>query len=1130
MSPPTLVHALADKLDAFPGRPLYTFLDVNGREVDELDYLGVVRRAAGVAAALRERGVNAGDRVLLVYPPEGMDFIAGFFGCLLIGAVAVPASSPDPRHLERDLPGLRHIAADCEAAVVLSHATYRRLGTLFSARDALRGLLRGRLDRPDWPDLPWISGDRIPAAPEAEARALLQEATGTITADTLAFLQYTSGSTSRPRGVRVRHRNAVHNVTVMARNSGVNAESVLVGWVPVYHDMGLTGGILNAVCTGARCIGFSPMSFLRRPELWLEALTRYRGTHAAGPNFGYAYTLRGLRPDASYDLSAWRVALQGGEPLRARTIEQVGRALAPHGFSGDRFANIYGMAETVLFVSGRVDAPPTFLHLDSRALEVQGRVVVQDRADATTRTLIGCGVPDAEHGVHIRVVDPHTCRACATDRVGELWLQSPSNADGYWGHPKEANDARFRARIEGEPDAGPFLRTGDLGFVHGGEVFLCGRHKDLLILAGRNVYPQDLEATIEEAHPRIRRGNVACFGVEVEGEERLVVVAEVKAPDGAEAVVDAIRAQVAEAHGLPCHQITLIRKNTLPKTTSGKVQRSRTRECWRQQALEVVHASAIGGGPATIAPPWKPDADEADLPLVDQIRHEAARLLGLDPDRVGPDSSLRALGMDSIQAMDLHDALEARTGAALPMATLFERPTPRGLAEAVQAARPASSPPTSSLTDATILPLSTIQAAIWHDHHARPGSHITTTALRITGPCTPDHVARALRDLLARHPLLRTAFPDADRAEVHTLDALDPAPLVEPADLSDAELFSRMAADVRTPLDAARAPLLRARIFPRSDALILQLTAHHLIYDAVSITRLQEELIARLGAIAGGDDLDQDAATGPDYRAWLDRERAYLASPTAAEDRAWWMHHLAGAELDPIPGPLPADSVQQSVSAVLDRAATDTLLAAADAHGVTLFTLLLADYCGALADALDRGEICLGTTVSLRGRALADVLGPLFNYVVLRVPSSDRTPDALLQAAHQAVQGALAHARTPFQPLVDELTGDPSGVRLGLSANLNLYDLDAMARSSLTSRLRAGPVDVGPLQVQALPMSALPVVRPYTLQCGVVREGGRLTVGLRYAPALVDEARARLILDGFTARLAARAPGLRSEA
>ncbi len=331
---------------------------------------------------------------------------------MLLGAIAVPVASPDPRYLDRELPKLRHVVENSGARVALTHAKYRALTTLVSVRDGVTNVLRGR-ETSSWPKLSWLLSNRIKRAEPKEAAARLARAASTFGADDIVYLQYTSGSTSAPKGVVVRHKNLVHNLELIARNTRVDSTSVLVGWVPLFHDMGLAGGILNAMYTGARCISFSPMTFLAAPRLWLEAVDRYRGTHIAAPNFGYEYVLRGVRDGDAFDLSSLRATLQGGEPMLVPTMDRVEAALARMRFDPTSFCNVYGMAEAVLFVSGQIGRKPTLLRGDRAVMDRDGMIV-----PASPHAPVGdaCGQRCARRGAR-RVGDrrrPRHAAAAAT--------------------------------------------------------------------------------------------------------------------------------------------------------------------------------------------------------------------------------------------------------------------------------------------------------------------------------------------------------------------------------------------------------------------------------------------------------------------------------------------------------------------------------------------------------------------------------------------------------------------------------------------------------------------------------------------------------------------------------------------
>ncbi|WP_253895921.1 non-ribosomal peptide synthetase, partial [Corallococcus exercitus] len=570
--------------------PLYTFLgDGDGEEIvwsaADLDV-----RARRIATALRERGA-VGERVLLLYPP-GLDYVAGFFGCLYAGAVAVPAYPPDPMRLERTLPRLRAIIQDARASVVLTTSGILELSDFVFEQ------------APDFRALHWMATDALPEGGERDWVA--PEGVG---AESLAFLQYTSGSTGTPKGVMLTHGNLLHNLSLIHGAFQARPDSVGVIWLPPYHDMGLIGGILEPLHGGFPVALMSPMAFLKRPMAWLEAVSRFGGTISGGPNFAFDLCVRKSTPEQrqALDLSRWEVAFCGAEPIRPETLERFMEAFGPSGFRREAFYPCYGLAEGTLIVSGgEKSAPPVSVTISGGALE-RHRAEEVGAAEPGARTLVGCGRTLAEQ--RIAIVDPETLERRAAGEVGEVWVSGASVAQGYWGR-EDATRETFQARIARE-DGGPYLRTGDLGFLRpDGELYVTGRRKDLIILRGRNHYPQDLEATVEAAHAALRPGGGAVFAVEVAGEERAVVVQEIdvrrlgdlrKQLEVADVAVGAIRQRLAESHEVQAHAVVLIEPGSLPKTSSGKVQRHACRAAFLTGTLQEVMAwrEELPGGPGS---------------------------------------------------------------------------------------------------------------------------------------------------------------------------------------------------------------------------------------------------------------------------------------------------------------------------------------------------------------------------------------------------------------------------------------------------------------------------------------------------------------------------------------------------
>ncbi|MET0496504.1 MAG: AMP-binding protein [Actinoplanes sp.] len=920
----SLLTRMVERLDAAPRAPLYTFLDRHGHEVDAVDFEEMVRRAAGAADLLQAAGVEPGDPVLLIFPPDGLEFVIGFVGCMVAGAIAVPVASPDPRQLDRELPKLRHVVADSGARVALTHAKYRALTTLASARDGVTNRLRGR-GAPSWPKLSWVLSNRIKQAEPEEAAARLARAASRFGPDDIVYLQYTSGSTSAPKGVVVRHRNLVHNLELIARNTRVDSDSVLVGWVPLFHDMGLAGGILNAMYAGARCVAFSPMTFLAAPRLWFEAIDRYRGTHIAGPNFGYEYVLRGLRDGDSFDLSSLRATLQGGEPMLPATMDRFASALARMGFDPASFGNVYGMAEAVLFVCGQVGRKPTLLRGDRAVLDRDG-VIVPPSPRAPAVTFVGSGIPDAELGVTVVAVDPVTRQPRPAGTVGELWISSPSVSSGYWGRGDEENAAVFAARLAAD-DGRQFLRTGDLGVVaDGGEVFVCGRLKDLIIIGGRNIHPQDLEAAVVAADPILRPGNAVAFGVQVDGVERVVVAAELrkkvlgsKEPIPLDRAASAIRAAVAAYCGVQCHEVLLVKPGSIPKTTSGKLQRGAGKELWMNGSLR---SSALSGsdGPRRETPRLADDGDAAEY-MLRLLQTEIADVMQLpDPDDVPVDLPLREVGLDSLGLMDLAKRIEDRTGAPVPPASADDGSTLRALATSVvrrfelAPAEPDERPAAPETGD---VPLSAAQVQALHLGQWNWWNR--AVMLDVHGELTPERLRRAMTALVTRHEALRLRFRRDDGRFAQNYGSVEDSFAIEAVASQEDAALTRLLDDQHRRFSVENGPVIRlllvgARLF---------IAVNHLVMDGVTLRILIDELdhLCRMDEQGEPLRLARTSARFEEFSRWMNG----FARGDATADLDFWREQLA------VPPPATYDSrahpgakVKDLVTARLDLSPDET--------------------------------------------------------------------------------------------------------------------------------------------------------------------------------------------------------------
>nr|WP_269455615.1 type I polyketide synthase [Micromonospora narathiwatensis] len=696
--PRTLVDQFRAVLLGHPEASTYRFL-VDGED-DELviSNADMDRRARAIAATLRER-VNEGDRALIVCPP-GLDYLASFLGCLYARVIAVPVYPPNPVLLKRTLPRLIGVIEDAQPAIVLAPAE------IIAMADPITALA------PALGSLIWEAVDRIDHAVAEGWRE------PDLDGGDIAFLQYTSGSTGRPKGVVLSHGNLLANLEVTNQRFVTDVENTrLISWLPPYHDMGLIGSMLQPLYAGFSATFMSPTSFLKRPVRWLQAISTYGGTLSGSPNFGYELCVAKTTPEqrAALDLSSWRLAFSGAEPVRAETIDRFVEAFAPSGFRRSAFYPCYGLAEATLFVAGGLaGAEPGIRRV--RAADLAGNRAIDAGPDEESRTLVSCGPSAAGH--ELAVVDPATGERLPAGRVGEIWFGGPSVAQGYWRRPEESEQI-FRARIAGTGD-GPFLRTGDLGFVDdNGELFVTGRHKDLIIIAGKNHYPSDIEFTVEQSDPTLRPGcGVAC-SVEVDGEEQLVVIHEVggsRLRFDAERLIAAIRGAVSQEHGLQAYDVVLIKQGSIPKTSSGKLQRHAARRSYLAGRLEILASWSAadpervtaGPGRAETVPPapaGTPGRAEVERRLVETL---AARLK-VSPRAVDPTRPIATYGLQSVDLVGLVGELEGWLGRELSSTLIWEYPTIDALAaflsEPASGATPASDgPATTTAGDAAVRP------------------------------------------------------------------------------------------------------------------------------------------------------------------------------------------------------------------------------------------------------------------------------------------------------------------------------------------------------------------------------------------------------------------------------------------
>ncbi|WNJ20710.1 AMP-binding protein [Pontibacter sp. G13] len=627
----------------------FGFLEKGETLTQTFSYAELDAQAQVIAAYLQTK-CQPGDRAMLVYP-SGLDYIAAFFGCLYAGVIAVPIYPPQ---MGRQQDRIFTILKDSEASICLTTG------------HILEMIGKGAPELLSNDHIEWLDSTQIPANqgnnwvdPE-------------VSADHLAFLQYTSGSTGTPKGVMVSHRNLIANQQMISTAFQTSEDSVVVGWLPLYHDMGLIGNILNPVYNGGSMYLMTPLAFLQRPMRWLEAVQTYKGTHSGGPNFAYELLVAKSTVEeiAQLDLSCWEKAFCGAEPVRADTLKKFSDRFASAKFNQNALYPCFGMAETTLFVSGKSgQSENIILHVDQTDL-AENRISLLSPEHPNAIPMVSNGTKWLDE--NWAIVDPETCTTKAPLEVGELWVSGPHVAEGYWNKP-EVTTETFQAKTS--DGAGPFLRTGDLAFIHEGNLYICGRLKDLIIIRGKNHYPQDIEHTVFSSHPALKQGGTAAFSVNMNGQEELIVVQEVergalkKIPE--DEVFQSIRMAVSQAHDLQIRSIVLIKQRSIAKTSSGKIQRKATKQAFLDRSLMIeaqwdgLASSSEVESPAS--PAEAPQTEVSTATLRAFIVTWLAGKLQIAESDIDAEEPLNAYGVDSMMTAEFEKAVSEFIGVEWPV-------------------------------------------------------------------------------------------------------------------------------------------------------------------------------------------------------------------------------------------------------------------------------------------------------------------------------------------------------------------------------------------------------------------------------------------------------------------------------
>lgn len=997
--PRDIALVVADEHD---GTPLDTAITY-----EELDV-----RIRALAALLQEK-FEPRDRALLLLDNND-HYVVAFFACLYAGLIAVPVFPPESTR-EQHMARLRVIAHDSQASGILTSSDVLALAgpalAEFGNADVIAVDAIDRAGADHW----------IPQSPVEDA---------------IAFLQYTSGSTSDPKGVMVSHGNLMANERVIEQALSITEDDVFVSWLPLFHDMGLIGGLLQPIHRGIKLVLMTPQFFLQRPARWLKAISRHRATISGGPDFAYRLCIERIKDAqlAGLDLSSWRIAYSGAEPVRHDTLSAFAGRFSGAGFPASAVCPCYGLAEATLMVTAGQTGAGMVAHGFQNKAPKRGDIV----PDPEGKTLVACGAVVAGHQVNIRDRDGQTI--CAGDTVGEIWVCGPSVARGYWNKSKETAETFV------EQDDKTWLKTGDLGFMHEGQLYVAGRVKDLIIVRGHNLYPQDIECVIESEVEAVRKSRVAAFAVDGPEGEGIGVAAEISrglqklVP--ADKLVEALSIAVSEACGEPLSVAVLLNSGGLPKTSSGKLQRRACCQGWLDETLDAYaiheHGRFVLGGSDDRAPAG-PELDELESELAEIW---ATALKNTDAKTLDCDSHFFAAGGNSLAATQVAAAIESHWHVAFPVRQLFEHPRLSGCAAELRRRLADGSRAVAESIPALLpeqrnkpLPLSPAQQRQWFLWRLDPTStayHIQG-ALRLTGSLNRDALTVAVAGLAERHESLRTIF--SERADGEVAQHIEATVRLELrfVDLRDAPDVEARATDILRglngePFDLTAGPLARMTLIRLSETgHILAMVMHHIIADGVSMQILLDELAERY--VAAEQNREPDLPALPvqyaDFSVW---QRRWLGEGVGERQLTYWRDRLGREHpLLALPTDYPRPPVAHYRASVhrleLPAALVAALRGLADANGTTLFTVLLAGFQTLLYRYTGQQDIRTGMPAANRTRIETQgVVGFFVNTLILRNVIDGRSSLAqVLVNAKADLLGAQANQDLPFEQLVEAL-------------------------------------------------------------------------------------------------------------
>ncbi|HVG20241.1 MAG TPA: amino acid adenylation domain-containing protein [Blastocatellia bacterium] len=1117
LQPSTIVDLLRLRAAQHPEKCAYQFLPDGGPQASGLTYAQLYEQSKAIAAKLQQMAPY-GARALVMYGP-GLGVLPALFGCILSGTTAIPVPAPIPARLNRFLPRFRAIVKDARPSIAMTASA-----SLASAKSLFDS-------SPQFQSIQLLDTEEVPTALAAD----WQEPG--VSKETIACLLYMSGPIRRPRGAMLSHENLIDNMAGFSLRCDLRPQDVIVTWLPHQTAFGLVFGILQHLYTGSTSCIMPPLAFVNEPIRWLEAITRLEATHTAAPNFAYDLCVNKTTPSqrAMLDLSSLRMAGNGAEMIRKETLERFISAFEPCGFRASSFSPVYGLTEAMVVTAGAVaegHSCPT-LSVNSFGAANAAQTPEFEYPDRL-QTVVGCGQP--LRGSKIILVSPESLTEVAPGEVGEVWVSNPSVASGYWGGGEDTKRT-FQAHLS-DSGEGPFLRTGDLGFIEKGELFLTGRLKDLIINRGQNHYPEDIEATIREGVSNVKVASCVAFSVNAQGEERLVAAVELHGIDlGTQdnyltnEALESIEKLVAEYHGLQLYALFLLRPGMIAEQSRDSIDRRAIRHDLLTGRLEApwkwVRPRVSGNGSkdhgvtdrdALLAA----DARTRKDMLTSYLCQVTAETLDVPASRLKTDQSLLSYGADSLLVLELKNRIQADLGVAVPIFTLFESASISNIADAIleRLAEPgaATTSRIEPLTEATgEHPLSYNQQSLWFLNQLAPESaaYNVLFSVRIVSEPNVPALRRAFQRLIDRHPSLRTTYAARDGRPIQIIQARQEVSfeVCDAAALNADELNELLIHHSNIPFDLERGPLARINLYATSaKESILLLAVHHIAIDMWSLELILSELGLLYKEEVGDarSHLPQIDLQYTDYCRW---QAEMLAEEEGGRLWNYWQKQLEGdlPVLDlPTTRPRPAVQTYRGgrQAFTISPELTGRLKEFARSEGATLYTVLLAAFYVLLHRYSDQEDILVGTAAAGRTRSgLENIVGYFVNPLVLRAKlKGETTFRLLLGQVKEIVVGALEHQDYPLSVLVKRLQPDRDASRSPLFQVMFALEKPSRPENQAMARFALGEagarLHLGGLELESLALEE--GVAQFDITLMMVEADGSIFSSLPYNADLFD--------------------------